>query len=117
MVTTFFSMSLKTVLGVDPFEGCTNGGVNTALGCIPVTMQSFVSWLLPMLFGIAGGISFLLMMYGFILITVSGGDEKKVQGAKETITSAIIGLIVSIFGLFIFRLIAINILQIPGINK
>jgi hypothetical protein len=50
------------------------------------------------------------------LIATSSGDEKKVQGAKETITSAITGLLVSIFALFILRLIVVNILHIPGIN-
>jgi glucose uptake protein GlcU len=68
------------------------------------------------LFGIAGGISFLLMIYGFILVGTSNGDDKKLQGAKETITSAITGLLVSIFALFIFRLIAVDILKIPGLN-
>ncbi|HOR01804.1 MAG TPA: hypothetical protein PKZ92_00920 [Candidatus Woesebacteria bacterium] len=90
--------------------------VETALGCVPYTTEGFTVWLLKILFGISGGIAFLLMVYGFILMATSAGDEKKVQGAKETITSAITGLLVSIFALFIFRLIAIDILQIPGIG-
>jgi hypothetical protein len=99
----------------DPF--CSDGkSINTALGCIPVGTNDFIKWLLPIIFGIAGGISFLLMVYGFILMATSSGDEKKLQGAKETISSAIVGLLVSIFAIFIFKLIAVNILQIPGIN-
>ena len=90
--------------------------INTALGCVPMETNAFVSWLLGWLFGVAGGIAFLLMVYGFILVATSGGDEKKVAGAKETITSAIIGLLVCIFSIFILRLITVNILQIPGIN-
>ena len=89
-------------------------GINTALGCIPVEMGDFIPWLMTWLFGIAGGIAFLLMVYGFILIATSSGDEKKIQGAKETITSAIVGLLVCIFSVFILRLIAVNILKIPG---
>ena len=49
-------------------------------------------------------------------MSTSGGDLKKVEGAKETITSAITGLLLSIFALFILRLIAVDILKIPGIN-
>ena len=79
-------------------------------------MNAFIEWLLPYLFGIAGGISFLLMIYGFILMGTSQGDPKKVEGAKETVTSAITGLLVCIFAIFILRLIAIDILHIPGIN-
>lgn len=96
---------------------CTDGvSVDTALGCIPVQMDKFIAWLLPYLFGISGGIAFLLMVYGFILITTSNGDPKAIQGARETITSAIVGLLISIFAIFILRLIAVDILHIPGIS-
>jgi hypothetical protein len=100
----------------NPFNGCSSTSINSALGCIPSEMNAFIPWLLTWLFGVAGGIAFLLMAYGFILIATSAGDEKKVQGAKETITSAIIGLVVCVFAIFILRLIAVNILKIPGIN-
>ncbi len=120
---TMFLVSGKMgiALATDPFSGCASapsGGpqVNTALGCVPVEMGDFIGWLLPKMFGIVGGISFLLMVYGFIIIATSAGDPKKVQGGKETVTSAITGLLVSIFSLFILRLIAVNILHIPGIN-
>lgn len=96
-------------------SGTSNPGISSALGCIPIEMNNFIPWILSWLFGIAGGIAFLLMAYGFILIATSSGDEKKVQGAKETITSAIVGLLVCIFAVFILRLIAVNILKIPGI--
>lgn len=88
--------------------------INTALGCVPIETGEFMGWLLPIIFSIGGGIAFLLMTYGFILVAVSSGDEKKLQGAKETISSAIIGLIVCISALFILKMIAIDILKIPG---
>lgn len=122
VVTAFFlSGKMSSVLAATPFcdgyDGNTNNPqINTALGCVPVTVSGFIGWFLPKLFGIIGGISFLLIIYGFILIATSAGDPKKVQGARETITSAITGLMVSIFSLFILRLIAVNILHIPGIN-
>ena len=111
VLTTFFKNGLvKNVFAVEP--EC----INTALGCIPPDIDKFAPWFLEIIFGIAGGIAFLLMVYGFILMATSSGDEKKVQGAKETVTSAITGLLVSIFALFLFRLIAVDILKIPGIN-
>lgn len=128
VILTMLGWALSTfgavkVMAVDPF--CTSQGhgvidtdpqVNTALGCVPVTVDKFMTWLLPYVFGIAGGISFLLMIYGFILMSTSGGDPKAVQGAQETVTSAITGLLVSIFAIFLLRLITVNILHIPGIN-
>jgi cell wall-associated NlpC family hydrolase len=87
--------------------------VPTAIGCVSYDINSFSSWFLKIAFGIAGGIAFLLMIYGFILLGTSKGDPKKVQGAKETITSAIIGLLVTIFSIFIYRFLTINVLNIP----
>ena len=106
---------------VDQF--CTSSGhgagsaeprVNTALGCVPIQMDKFVLWLLPTLFGVAGGVAFLLMVYGFIVVGTSSGDPKNIQGGQETITSAITGLLLSVFALFVLRLIAVDILKIPG---
>lgn len=119
MVVGIFATSRNVTLAYDP--SCTtspggNVGVSTSLGCIPVEADKFIAWLLPYLFGIAGGISFLLMVYGFILMTTSSGDPKAIAGAQETVTSAITGLLLCIFALFILRLIAVDILKIPGIN-
>lgn len=112
----FFISRPNLALALDPYAGCKEyEEINTALGCVPLDFTKFVQWLLPILFSVSGGIAFLLMIYGFILVATSSGDEKRVQGAKETITSAVIGLIVSISALFILKLIAIDILKIPGI--
>lgn len=111
MILAFFqNVFVKNVFAQPPDK------IKTALGDIPVEIDKFGPWLLQIIFGIAGGIAFLLMVYGFILMATSSGDEKKVQGAKETVTSAITGLLVSIFALFLFRLIAVDILQIPDLN-
>ena len=106
----------RAILAASPFDGCTNNDINTALGCIPVEIGPFIVWLSKYIFGISGGIAFLMMIYGFFLMATSSGDPKAVQGAKETVTSAITGLLVSVFGVFILRLIALNILQIPGLQ-
>ena len=105
----------QPILAIDPFAGCSNNDINTALGCVPVETGAFVGWLSTWVFGIAGGISFLMMVYGFFLMATSSGDPKAVAGAQETITSAIFGLLLCIFGMFVLRLIALNILQIPGL--
>lgn len=121
LFTVLFFLTLTPRVFAAPVQvSCTtnNGdiGVDTALGCIPVEMDKFIAWLLPYLFGIGGGIAFVLMIYGFILMTTSNGDPKAMQGAKETITSAIVGLLICIFAIFLLRLIAVDILQIPGIS-
>ncbi len=121
-ITGFIINFLSVVFPVNSVEDilCNEADftVNTALGCVPVSStSSFYEWLAKWIFGVAGGVSFLLMVYGFIKMSTSAGDPKAVQGAKETITSAISGLLLSIFGLFILRLIAVDVLHIPGLTK
>ncbi len=103
--------------GVNPF--C-NGedGINTAIGCIPITDgNAFVEWLFPRLLGVMGGIAFLLMLYGGFLIITAGGNQEKIKAGQETITSAVAGLIFAIFSLFLLQLIGVDILQIPGLQR
>jgi len=108
--------SITLTVVADSAYLCDGGkGIQTALGCIPYSMSGLAGKLLPLLFGIAGGISFLLMVFGFIMMATSSGDEKKLIEARSRITSAITGLLVSIFAIFLFRLIFSNILKIPGL--
>lgn len=94
------------------------GGTWTALGCIPTeNTQDFIAWLLAWAIGIAGGIAFLLMIFAGFQIITSAGDPKKLQAGKELLTSAIVGLIVIIFSLFLLQLIGVQILKIPGFGE
>jgi hypothetical protein len=94
----------------------TDPRIRTALGCLPVTINGFIGWIVPSLFGVIGGIAFLIMIYGFIMMSTSEGDPKKAAAAKETITAAITGLILSIFAIFLVRLIMLYILRLPGVK-
>ena len=114
--TMLVTLCRPIVVAADDVFCSGSNSVNTALGCVPVEYMPFTAWLLTWVFGVAGGIAFLLTAYVFILMATSSGDPKAVQGAQETVTSAITGLLISIFALFLLRLIAVNILHIPGIN-
>ena len=89
--------------------------IDTAIGCIPVKdTGSLVVWLSKWAVGIGGGIAFLLILYGGFLVMTSQGDPKRAAGGQETITSAVMGLIMMIFAVFILRVIGVDILDIPG---
>jgi len=117
----------KPIIGPSPTEGpgpgikfdptCNEGtGINTALGCIPVgEFSDFVAWLLRRLIGIAGGIAFLLVIFGGFKILTSAGNPKGIQAGNEMITSALIGLLFIIFSVFLLELIGVKILSIPGL--
>lgn len=98
-------------------EGNIEKGINTALGCIPINDQNkFMSWILGWAIGIGGGIAFLLILFAGFQIMTSQGDPKKLQAGQELLTSAIGGLILLIFSVFILRFIGVDILGIPGLS-
>ena len=93
--------------------GCDSYGINTAIGCIPLSnMTVFTGFLLKVGLGIGGGIAMLLIIYAGFIITTSSGDPKRLQGGKELLGAAIGGLMLLIFAVFILRLIGVNILGV-----
>lgn len=91
----------------------TGTGAWTALGCIKTDPQQFIGEILKIAVGIGGGIAFLLILFGGFQILTSAGNPEKLNAGKELVTSAITGLLIIIFSLFILRLIGYNILGIP----
>lgn len=118
---------LPTAPPYPPFNPCTfsseagncndcvdNKGVWTALGCIPSNSNELIVGLIKFAMGMAGGIAFLIMLYGtFVIITASGNPEK-VAGGQQTITAAVMGLLTIIFAAVILNIIGVQIIQIPG---
>jgi hypothetical protein len=86
----------------------------TAIGCVPSTVNGFVQKLLPFAMGLGGGIAFLLMLFGALQIMTSAGNPDKLNAGRELVTSAIVGLMLIIFSIFILRLIGAQILGVPG---
>jgi len=91
-----------------------NGGVWTAFGCIPATPEGLFTKVYPIFTGIAGGIAFLLILFGGFQILVSAGNPEQLNEGRELVTSAVAGLLLIIFSVFLLKLIGFNILGIPG---
>jgi hypothetical protein len=88
-------------------------GIETAIGCIPIEdTNSLLGFILKWAIGIGGGIAFLLILVAGFQIMTSTGDPKRLQAGKELLTSAIAGLILLIFSVFILRIIGVDILGI-----
>lgn len=93
------------------------GGIWTAIGCLPTDLPLLVKDVF-FVFGlsIAGGIAFLYLIYGgFIFLTSSGNPERLAHG-KEIIVSAMSGLLLIIFSIFLLRVIGVDILNLPGFS-
>jgi hypothetical protein len=69
--------------------------------CLPVLFANVVLWLLIFVGIVATAF---VVFSGFKFVT-SAGDAKKTEGARKTLTFAIIGLILVLFSFFIVRLI------------
>jgi hypothetical protein len=89
-------------------------GINTAIGCIPILgangQADFLSFILRWAVGIGGGIAFLLILYGGFMVMSSSGDPERLKAGQELITSALAGLILLIFSVFILKFIGVDIL-------
>ncbi len=75
--------------------------------------RKFVNTLVSFGIGIAGGVAFLLLIYGGFKFIFSLGNPEAVQQGREIITAALIGLIVVVFSVFLLRLVGISILGLP----
>ena len=67
--------------------------------------------------GLAGGIAFLLILFGGFQILTSAGNPEKLNEGRELVSSAVAGLLLIIFSVFLLRLIGYDILRIPGFGR
>ena len=88
-------------------------GISTALGCIVVEGTDFVTTLLNFVIGIAGGIAMLLIIFGGFQILTSAGNPERLNEGKELVSSALTGLLMIVFSVFLLRVIGMQILGIP----
>ena len=90
--------------------------IKTAVGEVPTDPTGFIKWLFGLILGMGGGIALLLIIYSGYKLMASRGDPEKTKGAKETFTSALVGLIFLIFSMVILQVIAGTIINIPGLG-
>jgi hypothetical protein len=98
---------------------CTDGKCDTGLG-ISFTVgnpQGFINDLFKFVLMIASAAALLILIYAGYIYMTSGGDKTKIQGARETITSAIAGLLFLIFSITILEIIGVDILALPGFGR
>lgn len=109
-----FALSFATpALAIDPTAGCTDG-INTGLGCIPYETRGFTAALLGFLASISGAIALVIMLIATIQIMTGGDNAEQVKKGKELFTGAITGLLFIIFSVTLLRIVAGDIIKLPG---
>lgn len=87
----------------------------TALGCVPTNIPKFIQeFILQIGLSLAGGLAFLRLIWGAIITMLSSGDPKKLLQGRDVMVSAILGLLLIIFGVVILRFIGVDVLKLPG---
>jgi hypothetical protein len=94
-----------------------DGGVWTAIGCIPAKPENIIKTLITVGLSLGGGIAFLLILTGAFRMSISQGDPQATKEAKEQITAALTGLMFIIFSITMLRFIGVTLFQIPGFGE
>ena len=102
---------------VDPVKPITETGENESKKIGLESLVEKVNKFLPIAMGLGGVIAFILIIFGGFQIILSAGNPDKVKAGQEMITSAIAGLLLIIFSVFILRLIGHDILDIPDFGR
>lgn len=79
-----------------------SGSPVATLACVPYLVKNIVD----VAIALAGTVAVFLIVWGGIQYIRSGGDPKQAEGAKHTITYAIIGLIVVLMAYFIISVVS-----------
>lgn len=112
ILSSFFLISPKWVLSAQ----INDGGGATSTTDLP-KLQDPVNKIVNTSTGIGGAIAFILIVIGGFQIILSSGNPERVKAGKEMITSAIAGLLLIIFAVFILKLIGADILKIPEFTQ
>jgi len=88
-------------------------GVDTAIGCIPITdINATTAFFLRWALGIGGGIALFLISVSAIKIMTTRGDPKRVQDARDTLSAAIAGIVIIVLSVFLVRFLTETLLRL-----
>lgn len=73
-----------------------------------MAIEQILGWAIS----VGGGVAFLLIVYAGFQISTAQGDPKKMQAARDLLTSAISGLILIVFSVAILNVVGVSILHL-----
>ncbi|OGC50954.1 hypothetical protein A2716_02875 [candidate division WWE3 bacterium RIFCSPHIGHO2_01_FULL_40_23] len=84
-----------------------------AVDDLPSTIACYVSTALNILVVVSGSVFVLMVFYAAVKFSLSQGDPKGIEGAKATLTWAVIGFLV-VIGVYVIFAILTGILGVSG---
>lgn len=92
-------------------------GVWTAVGCIPKDPETIVSVVVRLGLGMGGGFALLNILAAGFRLSVSQGNPKQTDEAKQQLTAALGGLLFIIFSVVLLHFIGYTVFKIPGFGE
>ena len=80
------------------------------------TLGAMLGRAIPVIFFVAGIALLIYLIFGGIALMTSGGDPKKIAGAKATLTNAAIGFTIIFLSYWIVQIIALVLGLSPILN-
>lgn len=114
IIITMMSLGLATAIGpsvsaLDPFEEACEGNESSAI-CEESTggksVGEIIAQVTQVLMLFVGAISVIMIVYGGLRFSASGGDPESIKTAKNSILYAVIGLVIAIAGYAIVTFVA-----------
>lgn len=97
-------------------ENCKDG-LWTTFGCIPTNYKLGIARISSIVLGMVGGLGLLRILLAAFYLSISRGDPKQTDEAKQMIEATVIGLLFIIFSISILQFIGVDILAIPGFGE
>lgn len=107
-----FSVGLVAPMNTGAVAGIQNGANNAQGTGTPNDLfgtDSIFSKITNTALFLIGAISVIMLIYGGIRYTISGGDEKAVTAAKNTILYAVVGIVVALLAFALVSFVVNNI--------
>ncbi|HYD34910.1 MAG TPA: hypothetical protein VD999_02485 [Vitreimonas sp.] len=92
-------------------------GIWTAVGCLSTDPTDLIQSILKIGISVSAGTSVLLSLSSGFMFAISQGDPKRTSEAKDMLTSAVVGLLFTLFSVAGLQFIGVSILQIPGFGS
>jgi len=116
IVSTFFFIARPVYAQGTVLVFCGDNAIQTAVGCIGTNPTDLIAKITANGIGLGGCIAFLMILRASVQMQISAGNPERINQGRELLESAISGLLLIIFSVFILRVIGVNILGIPGFN-
>ena len=91
---------------------CLGGTCDTAIGEISLDPKQFISTIFSVLLTLASAIAVVLIIVSGYRLMISQGNPEQIQGAKDQLTAAIVGLLFLALSFSILRFIGVDVLKI-----